>query len=85
MIFFVAYATTSIASGVTGTYRVIPFWVGIGILFWLERIVSVRKAGPKYMLIASLMLIEMGYGTFLKAVSLYGYAKVIRNREISWA
>jgi hypothetical protein len=27
----------------------------------------------------------MGYGTFLKAVSLYGYAKVIRNREISWA
>jgi cellulose synthase/poly-beta-1,6-N-acetylglucosamine synthase-like glycosyltransferase len=27
VIFFVAYATTSIASGVTGTYRVIPFWV----------------------------------------------------------
>jgi poly-beta-1,6-N-acetyl-D-glucosamine synthase len=85
LLFFIAYATASIASGVTGTYRVMPFWIGIGVLFWLERIITVRKAGPKYMLMASLMVIEIGYAIFLKAVSVYSYAKVIRSRQISWA
>ena len=85
LIFFAAYATTAIWSGVTGTYRILPFWIAIGVIFWLERIVSVRKAGLKAMLIASVMLIELGYGCFLKAVNVYSYAKVLRNREISWS
>lgn len=85
LIFFAAYATTAIWSGVTGTYRILPFWIAIGGIFWLERIVSVRKAGLKATLIASVLLIELGYGFFLKAVNVYSYAKVLRNREISWS
>jgi cellulose synthase/poly-beta-1,6-N-acetylglucosamine synthase-like glycosyltransferase len=85
LIFFAAYATTAIWSGFTGTYRIMPFWIAIGVIFWLERIVSVRKAGLKASLIASVMLIEIGYGCFLKAVNIYSYAKLLRGREISWS
>jgi cellulose synthase/poly-beta-1,6-N-acetylglucosamine synthase-like glycosyltransferase len=84
-LFFLAYATTAIWSSVTGSYHVIPFWIGIGVLFWLERVVSVRKAGLKYTLIASVIFIELGYGLFLKAVNLYSYVKILRRRQISWA
>jgi cellulose synthase/poly-beta-1,6-N-acetylglucosamine synthase-like glycosyltransferase len=85
LIFFVAFATTAIWSGVAGTYRILPFWIAIGAIFWLERIVSVRKAGLKATLIASVTLIDLGYGCFLKAVNIYSYAQVLRSREISWS
>lgn len=37
------------------------------------------------MLIAATMVIELGYSFFLKAVNIYSYYQVIRNREISWS
>lgn len=85
LLFFIAYATTSIWSGVADTYHIIPFWIAIGLVFWLERVISVRKAGWKAMLISATMVIELGYGLFMKAVNIYSYAKLIRNREVSWS
>jgi cellulose synthase/poly-beta-1,6-N-acetylglucosamine synthase-like glycosyltransferase len=85
MIWLAAYMVTAIWSGVAGTYRIIPFWIAIGAIFWLERIVTARKAGLKAMLLASVMLIELCYAFFLKAVNVYSYLKLLRNREISWA
>ena len=85
LVWFAAYAATAVWAGLAGSYRVIPFWIAIGAIFWLERIVTVRKGGLKATLMASVMLIELGYAFFLKAVNLYSYLKLIRNREISWA
>jgi poly-beta-1,6-N-acetyl-D-glucosamine synthase len=85
LLFFLAYAYTSIWSGATGTYRVIPFWIAIGSIFWLERVISVRKAGWPAMLLSATMIAELGYGLFMKAVNLYSYCTVIRNRNISWS
>lgn len=85
IVFFVAYATTSVWSGVTGTYRVVPFWLGIGALFWLERIISVRKAGLRPTLLAATLLIELSFGLFLKAVTIRGLIHAVRGREISWS
>ncbi|HEY2575634.1 MAG TPA: glycosyltransferase family 2 protein [Streptosporangiaceae bacterium] len=84
-LFFLAYTSTAIWSGVAGTYRVMPFWIAIGVVFWLERVVSVRRAGLMSILIASVMLMELGYGFFLKAVNMYSYLRILRNRQISWA
>jgi cellulose synthase/poly-beta-1,6-N-acetylglucosamine synthase-like glycosyltransferase len=85
MAWFAAYAVAATWSGVSGTYRILPFWIAIGAVFWLERVVTARKAGFKATLIASVMLIELGYAFFLKAVNLYSYVKLLRDREISWA
>ena len=85
LLWFAAYAATAVWGSLTGHYRVLPFWIAIGAIFWLERVVTVRKAGPKATLMASIMLIELVYAFFLKAVNLYSYLKLIRNREISWA
>jgi poly-beta-1,6-N-acetyl-D-glucosamine synthase len=85
ILWFAAYAVTTAWSGVTGTYHVMPFWIAIGAVFWLERVVTARKAGFKATLVASVMLIELGYAFFLKAVNMYSYAKLLWNREISWA
>ena len=85
LVWFAAYAATAVWAGLSGSYRVIPFWIAIGAIFWLERIVTVRKGGPKATLMASVMLIELSYAFFLKAVNLYSYLKLLRNREISWA
>lgn len=85
MVWFAAYAATAVWSGFAGSYRIVPFWLAIGAIFWLERVVTARKAGPKAMMIASLMLVELGYAFFLKAVNLYSYVKLAGNREISWA
>jgi poly-beta-1,6-N-acetyl-D-glucosamine synthase len=85
LLWFAAYAATAVWGALTGHYRVLPFWIAIGAIFWLERIVTVRKAGLKATLLASAMVIELPYAFFLKAVNLYSYVKLIRNREISWA
>jgi poly-beta-1,6-N-acetyl-D-glucosamine synthase len=85
LLWFGAYAATAVWGSLTGHYRILPFWIAIGAIFWLERVVTVRKAGPKATLMASAMLIELVYAFFLKAVNLYSYLKLIRNREISWA
>lgn len=82
---FAAYVATAVWGSLTGHYRVLPFWIAIGAIFWLERMVTVRKGGLKATLMASAMLIELPYAFFLKAVNLYSYVKLIRNREISWA
>jgi poly-beta-1,6-N-acetyl-D-glucosamine synthase len=85
LVWFAAYAATAVWGSLNGQYRVLPFWIAIGAIFWLERIVSVRKGGLKATLMASIMLIELGYSFFLKAVNLYSYLKLLRNREISWS
>jgi len=85
LMFFAAYFTSLGMTLASGTFHVMPFWIAIGGIFWLERIVTARKAGPKAMLIASTMVIELGYSFFLKAVNVYSYYQAIRNREISWS
>ncbi|WP_405624079.1 glycosyltransferase [Streptomyces sp. NBC_00076] len=45
-----------------------PFWTAIGLIFMVEKIVSVRRAGPRAILVAALMVPEMLYDLFQHAV-----------------
>ncbi len=85
LLFFLAYVSTSAWSAATGTYRIVPAWMAIGVLFWLERVISVRKAGPLAMLVAAAGILELGYGLFLKAVNVRCYVTAVRNRQVPWA
>ncbi|WP_411978481.1 glycosyltransferase family 2 protein [Streptomyces sp. N50] len=54
-----------------------PFWTAIGLIFVVEKTVSVRRAGPVAVLVAALMIPEMLYDLFQHAVyftSLWGLA-----------
>ncbi|MFJ5305298.1 glycosyltransferase family 2 protein [Streptomyces sp. NPDC088350] len=61
-----------------------PFWTAIGLIFVVEKTVSVRRAGPLAVLVAALMIPEMLYDLFQHAVyftSLWGLA---RRSEEKW-
>ncbi|MDV9169486.1 glycosyltransferase family 2 protein [Streptomyces sp. W16] len=61
-----------------------PLWTAIGLIFVVEKTVSVRRAGPLAVLVAALMIPEMLYDLFQHAVyftSLWGLA---RRSEEKW-
>jgi cellulose synthase/poly-beta-1,6-N-acetylglucosamine synthase-like glycosyltransferase len=61
-----------------------PFWTAIGAVFVVEKVVTVRRAGPLAVLVALLMVPELLYDLFQHAVyftSLWGLA---RRSEEKW-
>jgi cellulose synthase/poly-beta-1,6-N-acetylglucosamine synthase-like glycosyltransferase len=63
-----------------------PFWTAIGLIFVVEKIVSVRRAGPVAILVAALMVPEMLYDLFQHAVyftSLWGLARRSEERWVA--
>lgn len=84
MLFILGYIVTTVFSVTEGQFHIIPLWTFVGAIFWLERIVSARRAGRKAMLLAASMLPELGYGMFLKAVNAYSYWKLASNTQTPW-
>ncbi len=61
-----------------------PFWLGIGLLFIFERIVSVWAAGWKGRILAVLLLPELMYDMYLNVVFLKSLVDIAFNRSASW-
>jgi cellulose synthase/poly-beta-1,6-N-acetylglucosamine synthase-like glycosyltransferase len=61
-----------------------PFWLGIGLLFLTERIVTVWSAGRKARWIAAVLVIEAGYDLFLQAVYLRALWDILLRRQSRW-
>ncbi len=64
--------------------RLSPFWLGVGVLFLTERLVTVWSAGRNARLITAVLVIEAGYDLFLQAVYLRALWDLIRRRQSSW-
>jgi poly-beta-1,6-N-acetyl-D-glucosamine synthase len=61
-----------------------PFWTAIGLVFVVEKTVSVRRAGPRAVLVAALMVPEMLYDLFQHAVYFTSLWGVVRRSEEKW-
>lgn len=61
-----------------------PFWTAIGLIFVVEKTVSVRRAGPKAVLVAALMIPEMLYDLFQHAVYFTSLWGLLRRSEEKW-
>lgn len=61
-----------------------PFWTAIGAIFVLEKVVSVRRAGRRAVLIAALMVPEMLYDLFQHAVYFTSLWGLLRRSEEKW-
>jgi cellulose synthase/poly-beta-1,6-N-acetylglucosamine synthase-like glycosyltransferase len=61
-----------------------PFWMGLGVLFLVERLVTVGKGGWRARLLAALMIPELPFDAFLDAVYVKGILDISFGREASW-
>ncbi|MDQ0736329.1 glycosyltransferase family 2 protein [Arthrobacter agilis] len=61
-----------------------PFWLGLGFLFTLERLVTVWKGGWKARLLAVTLFPELFFDMFLNLVYVKGVIDLSSGRQASW-
>ncbi|MGY1715255.1 glycosyltransferase [Geodermatophilus sp. SYSU D01106] len=67
-----------------GGLQLDPFWGGVGLVFLAERLVTVRRGGPRAVLLALPLVVELAYDLFIQAVFLRSLLDVVRRREATW-
>ena len=63
---------------------VFPFWVGVGLVFVLERVVSVWRGGWHARLLGAALLPELVYATVLNLVYVRGVLDILTGRRAQW-
>jgi hypothetical protein len=61
-----------------------PFWILMGAVFIAEKVWTVRNAGWKARLLASLLFIELFYDTFLGIIFAKGSIDMALKRQAHW-
>ncbi len=61
-----------------------PFWMGLGVVFAVERVVTVWAGGWRARLLAVLLLPELVFATFLDVVYLKGVVDILFGRRAGW-
>jgi poly-beta-1,6-N-acetyl-D-glucosamine synthase len=77
-------ALTALALTNTAGLTLSPFWLSIGGLFLLERIVTVRGAGWRGVAVAAVLVLEFWYDLVQQAVYLTAAWNALRGREARW-
>jgi biofilm PGA synthesis N-glycosyltransferase PgaC len=80
----IMFASITAWSIMAGVFHIQPFWLGISSVFIVERIVSVRKAGRRAMLLAATMIPETFYGLWKHAVNIAGIYGIVTGSETRW-
>jgi biofilm PGA synthesis N-glycosyltransferase PgaC len=61
-----------------------PYWLGVGGLFVLERVVTVWRGGWRARVLAALLLPELAYAMFLNAVYVRGILDIAFGKRAQW-
>jgi len=61
-----------------------PFWVGVGLVFAVERVVSVWRGGWRARLLAATLFPEMFFAVFLDVVFVKGIVDISLSRQATW-
>ncbi|TFC06284.1 glycosyltransferase family 2 protein [Cryobacterium mannosilyticum] len=61
-----------------------PFWLGIGLVFTAERVVSVWAGGPRARLLALALFPELLFDVFLDLVYVKGIVDIALGRQADW-
>lgn len=61
-----------------------PFWLGIGVLFMVERVLTVWRGGTRARLLAATLFPEMFFALFLNIVFVKGILDLTLGRQASW-
>jgi cellulose synthase/poly-beta-1,6-N-acetylglucosamine synthase-like glycosyltransferase len=79
--FWLLILTTLLA---TNQWVWFPFWIGVGSIFVLDRVVSVWSGGWKARLLAALLIPELLYDMYLDVVYLKGIFDITFARSAQW-
>ncbi len=60
------------------------FWVAIGMIFVVERIVTSWAAGWRGRALAAPMFLELGYAVFLQACFVFSFVQILLGRKAGW-
>lgn len=77
-------ACMAILIGASDTWVWFPFWLGVGSIFALERVVTAWSAGRTGRLVAVALIPELLYDLFLDAVYVYGLVQITLARRAQW-
>jgi poly-beta-1,6-N-acetyl-D-glucosamine synthase len=77
-----ALLAVSLAAGMSLTWQ--PLWIGIGVLSLAERVVTVRKAGWRGVMLTLTLAPEMIYDLFRFGVYLAGWRDTLFRRVAQW-
>jgi poly-beta-1,6-N-acetyl-D-glucosamine synthase len=80
----VVYLSTLGWAIASGHLRLVVFWILVTGIYSLERVITVRARGPKQMLIASVLLIEMPYDLTLQIVQAKAFVAALFRTERRW-
>ena len=61
-----------------------PFWVGLGVLFMVERLVTVWRGGWRARVLSLTLFPELFFATFLNVVFVKGILDISLGREAGW-
>ena len=61
-----------------------PFWLGIGVLFAVERVITVWRGGWRARIVAALVFPELVYDCFLNLAFLRGVFEIAFGRSATW-
>jgi cellulose synthase/poly-beta-1,6-N-acetylglucosamine synthase-like glycosyltransferase len=81
MLLYLGLTVVALASGAVALS---PFWLAVGGVFVLERIVTVRAAGPRGVAVAITVVLELGYDLFQMAVYVAAAWNHLLGREARW-
>jgi biofilm PGA synthesis N-glycosyltransferase PgaC len=77
------FSTMAVALGTGAGLHMHPFWLAVTGVFVIERVVTVRLRGWKYMLAAATMY-ELVIDLFLQVVHAKAYADAVFNNKKAW-
>ncbi|MBO9556887.1 hypothetical protein [Cellulomonas sp.] len=72
------------ASVVAGTFVVQPFWLAVGGVFVVERVVTVAEADARSRLLAVTVLPELVYAIALQAAFVHALVLALARRDTAW-
>ena len=61
-----------------------PFWMGLGLLFTVERVVTAWHGGWPARLLAAALIPELVFATFLNVVYIKGVGDILFGRQAGW-
>lgn len=78
------YLALTMIAVLAGSFRVDPFWLSVGLVFVLERVVTVWDEGWKARLTAVVVLFELVYALVLQAAFVAAVVQHARRQEGTW-
>lgn len=78
------YLTSLVLSACTGGIHLHPLWLGVTVIFSIERAITVRSRGWRQMLVGAMIFPEFPYDVFLQGVHVVAYTQVIFKTRRAW-